>query len=94
MGDPGVLIGVRILAENEGGGIVEVRRDEAVCEALREPERVLTLETSETLGDGGRVRTEDSVGVDWTETQRFPRLERRVCGNGGGRKASEDEGDE
>jgi hypothetical protein len=69
MGDPGVLIGVRVLAENEGRSTVEVRRDEAVCEALGEFERGLALETTESLGNGGRVGTEYSMRVNRTETE-------------------------
>ena len=94
MGDPGVPIGVRVLAENEGGGTVKMRRDKTVCEALCELERVLASEGSETLGDAGRVRAEYSMRVNWTEAQRLPRLERRVGGDSGGRKTSKDERDE
>jgi hypothetical protein len=79
MGDTGVLIGVRVLTESEGGDAVKVRRDEALCKALRKLERVLALGNAKALR---RVATEDSVRVHWTETQRLPRFDRLVSGDG------------
>ena len=83
MGDTGVGIGVRVLAENEGGDGVKVRRDKALCEALRELERALALGDAEALGDVRRVGTEDSMGVHRTETQRLSWLCRLVSGDRG-----------
>lgn len=59
-------------------------RNEAIGEVLRELERVLALETTETLGDARRVGVEYSVRVNWAETQRLPRLDRLVSGDRGG----------
>ena len=89
MRHPGVPIGVRVLSENEGGGAVQVRRNEAVCEALGKLERVPSLGSTKVLGNGGRVGAEDGMRVNWTETERLPGLNRLVCDNGGGGKAGE-----
>lgn len=91
VGDAGVLIGVRVLTENEGGNAVEVGRDETICEALREVEGVLALGDTKALGNVRRVGTEDSVRVNWTETQGLPRPHRLMGGDGGSRKASQKE---
>ena len=55
MGNTCVLIGVRVLTENEGGDTVEVGRDETLCEALCELERVLALGNTKALGNVRRV---------------------------------------
>ena len=91
VGDAGVLIGVRILTENEGGNAVEVGRDETLREVLREVEGVLALGNTKALGNVRRVGTEDSMRVNWTETQGLPRPHRLVSGDGGSRKASKKE---
>ena len=84
MGNTSVLIGVRVLPENEGGGAVEVGRDEALCKVLRELEGVLALGSTKALRDVRGVATEDGVRVHWAETQGLPRLDRLVGGDGGG----------
>ena len=68
MGDTSVSIGVRVLTKNKGGDVVKVRRDETLCEALRELERVLALGETKTLRNVQRVGVEDSMRVHWTET--------------------------
>ena len=83
MGDTGVLIRVRVLTENKGGGVLKVGRDETLREALGELERILVLRNAKALGDVRRVGMEDGVRVNWTETQRLPRLNRLVGGDRG-----------
>jgi hypothetical protein len=94
MGHATVLIGVRVLAENKGWGAIKVRRYEVVCEAPSEPKRVLTLETIETLGNGWWVGAEYGMGVNRTKTERLPGLAQAMGSNGGGGKASKEEGNE
>ena len=69
MGDTSVLIGVRVLTENEGRNVFKVKRDEAVRKTLGELEGVLALGNPETLGDFRRIGTEDGVRVNRTEAQ-------------------------
>jgi len=84
VGHTGVLIGVRVLPEDEGSGAVEVGRDEALCKVLRELEGVLALESIKALRDIRGVGAEDGVRVHWAETQGLSRLDRLVGGDGGG----------
>jgi len=84
VGDASILIGVRVLPENEGSGAVKVGRDEALSEVLRELERGLVLGRPKALRDVRGVATEDGMRVHWAETQRLPRLDRLVGGDGGG----------
>ena len=83
MGNTGILIRVRVLTENEDGGVVKVGRDETLREALRKLERIVALRNAEALGNFRRVGTEDCVRVNWAEAQRLPRLDRLVGGDRG-----------